>query len=236
MKNFIKCSFLSVTMLFCIGLHSAYGQSQWVIRFNDGSEKAFNINDIKEMFPREKAPETIPQVRIAIYETVPGYSVRDVMFYDSDAHITPRCILFTYTDNGTWNYDFGRLNYTDAEAHEKTGTAFLGRTSATASFAGNAEDNYYIPCFPNEENEAVFNLRVKYSLEAIDGSGETINIPDATVQIPVEYTQWKRGYTYTYFFKIYDVSTSYTAGSIEDIYHIALDSVVIESADGSTTR
>lgn len=227
--------FISVVMLFGIGLYSAYAQNQWVIRFNDGSERAFNINEIKEMFPREKAPETNPKVRVAIFETVPGYSVRDVMFYETETKITPRCILYTFIDDYTWNFEFGRLNYTGAEAYEKTGTAFLGRTSATASFAGDAEDNYYTTFFPMEENEAVFNLRVKFSLEATDGSGETINIPDATAQIPAIYTQWKRGYTYTYFFKIYETTTIYT-GSIEDMFHIALDSVVIESADGSTTR
>ena len=35
---------------------STFAQSKWVIRFNDDSEKEFDIENIKEMFPREGTP------------------------------------------------------------------------------------------------------------------------------------------------------------------------------------
>jgi len=112
-------------------------------------------------------------------------------------------------------------------------TEFLGRTLSAASFAGNAEDNYYTVCLPNEENEADYTLSVNFTLEATDGSGEIINITDAKAQIPAENTKWKSGYAYTYIFKITDV---YLYMLTEGMIVITLDSVVIESTDSSTTR
>jgi hypothetical protein len=226
----MKRSTISAAILLAIVFCEVHAQSEWVVRFNDGSEKAFDIESIKEMYPRNKTAEMNPKVRIAIFETISGYSVRNVMFYDAAANITPNATLFTTTGNNTQTFDFGCLNYTGAEDHEKTGTEFLGRTSVTASFAGNAEDNYYTACLPNEENEAVFNLRVTFSLEATDGSGEIINTPDATAQIPATYTQWKRGNAYTYIFKI---TETYLFMLSESMIVITLDSVIVEKADGN---
>ena len=223
-----KKKFFMLLAAVLLGIASAYAQSKWVIRFNDGSEKAFNINDIREMFPRENAPETNPKVRIAIYETVPSYSVRDVMFNSSTTDATSHAILF----NDSQTIDFGPLNYTDAEHYERMGTKFLGRTSNKASFAGNAEDNYYTICLSNE-NEKDFTISVNFTLEATDGSGEIINITDAKAHIPAENTKWKSGYAYTYIFKITDV---YSYMLTEGMIVITLDSVIIESTDSSTTR
>ena len=222
-------------MLFGVGLISAYGQSEWVIRFNDGSEKAFDINKISEMFPREKTAKANPKVRIAIYEVIPSYSVRDVMFHDAAANITPNATLFATIDNDTLSIDFGRLNYTGAEITEKTGTEFLGRTLNAASFAGNAEEDYYTMCFSNEEEGTDFTICIDYTLESIDGSGEYINMKNAMAQIPAEYTKWEPDHAYTYIFKMYDNIPSYT-GCLDDFYQIKLDAVVVESLGGTTTR
>ena len=187
------------------------------------------------------------KVRIAIYETVPGYSVKDVQFYSAaatdDAATTPR--IFTTTANdiyteGTYTVyfptvddeskadnnqahvkftgtgtqstivKFDNLNYTIAEDGERsTGAVFLGRTAATASFAGNAANNYYTQYLPNETGTNL-NLRVNYTLESIDGSGETIVVKGATAQVPSIYTTWKSGFAYTYIFKITDKTNGHT--------------------------
>ena len=202
------------------------------------------------------------KVRIGIYETIPGYSVKDVKFYEAAAvdfkdetdptdgtenaayNRTPR--LFTVQannifTNGTYtiyyptvdgdktredyNYahvkfegsgdqstvvNFANLNYTTREDGEKsTGNVYLGRSSNTASFAGEAEGNYYTQYLPNESGSSL-NLRVDYTLESIDGSGETITVRGATAQVPDIYTKWKAGFAYTYLFKISDKTNGHT--------------------------
>lgn len=223
------------------------------------------------------------KVRIGIYETIPGYSVKDVKFYSAaasnDANTTPK--LFTTTENdifteGTYTVtfptvdqpgsednnqahvtfaheasttqsttiDWGTLNYTIAQQSEKTtGEVFLGRTSNTASFAGNEADNYYVIYLPNEKGTNL-NLRVNYTLESIDGSGETIEVKGATAQVPSIYTTWKPGFAYTYLFKISDKTNGFTgpydpehpdALSTESnpagLYPITFDAVVVNAED-----
>ena len=136
---------------------------------------------------------------MALYETVPGYSVKDVKFYTSDAAITggsssTTAALYasssvlptegTYTvyfptvnkqssNSSGANYDtdankahvdfttstatqtnqtFGTLTnfaaaqkyeFTDIDDDTNADDVYLGRTSTTATFAGNAGDNYY---------------------------------------------------------------------------------------------
>lgn len=225
------------------------------------------------------------KVRIGIYETVPGYSVKDVKFYSAaatdDAQATvPK--LFTTTANeifteGTYTIyfptvddesdadnnqahikfvgtgdqstvvDFGGLEYTIAELGEKTeGSVFLGRTSNTASMAGEAEGNYYTQYLPNEAGTNL-NLRVDYTLESTDGSGETILVRGATAQVPLIYTQWKAGYAYTYLFKISDKTNGHTGvydptnpddttvnSDPAGLYPITFDAVVVNAEDDAT--
>ena len=163
------------------------------------------------------------KVRIGIYETVPGYSVKDVKFYTAadvalagdDTDNTPRIFSTAANNifkNGTYTItfptvdapsdadnnqahvsfagdgtqstivEFGALDYTTAEEGEKTaGKKFLGRTSATASYAGEAEGNYYTQYLPNEAGTNL-NLRVNFTLESIDGGGEVIYVKGATVE------------------------------------------------------
>lgn len=225
------------------------------------------------------------KVRIAIYETVPGYSVKNVEFYSAAASndasaatakiftTEPNAIYTngTYTvyyptvDDGTpasdlnkahvsfeaptgvaqkTTIDWGALNYTMAEAGEKsTDPIYLGRTSSTASYAGVEANNYYVAYIPNEEGTNL-NLRVNYTLESIDGSGETIKVQGATAQVPAIYTTWKPGYAYTYIFKISDKTNGTTGpydptdpeGSITEsnpagLYPITFDALVEDAEE-----
>lgn len=227
------------------------------------------------------------KVRIGLYETIPGYSVRDVKFYSAaatnDAEATkPR--LFTtaanmvYT-NGTYTVfyptvdkeddadnnqahirftpvgdqstlvNFTGMNYTIAEDGEKTpGKVFLGRSSATATMAGEAEGNYYTQYLPNEAGVNL-NLRVDYTLESIDGSGETITVRGATAQVPSIYTQWKSGFAYTYIFKISDKTNGHTGeydplhpddttinSDPVGLYPITFDAMIVDDEEDDNTQ
>ena len=250
------------------------------------------------------------KVRIGIYETIPGYSVKDVKFYSAAAvgllnedDVTPdtehdgyatvgdynkakngEARIFTTQTNGIFTegtytitfptvdtptdadnnqahvefsaggvtqstvVEWGGLNYTIAEDGEKKGTEFLGRTSNTASFAGEAGDNYYVIYLPNQ-NGTNLNLRVNYTLESTDGSGEEITVKGATAQVPSIYTQWKPGFAYTYLFKISDKTNGYTGvydptqpdnttvnSEPAGLYPITFDAVVVNADDTDKTQ
>ena len=230
------------------------------------------------------------KVRIGIYETIPGYSVRDVKFYqtaglltDPSTEITTTPALFTTVANdiytsGTYTVTFptvdntssadnnqahvefvgsgtqstvvtwGGLNYTIAEEGEKIGTEFLGRNSSTASFAGDPDANYYVIFLPNEGGTNL-NLRVDFTLESTDGSGEVIQVKNAKAQVPSIYTTWKPGFAYTYLFKIsdktngrtgvYDPTQSDDATINSDpagLYPITFDAVVVNAEDNDVTQ
>lgn len=228
------------------------------------------------------------KVRVALYETVPGYSVKDVKFYvdattnlssTDDTKKVANATLFTSGSGATNNFytagtytvsfptigannisnsdynkahvsfspatsgsvttkDFSTLNYTTKQFREKTGTEFLGRTSATASFAGLAANNYYQIAMPNETG-AVLELRIDYTLESVDGSGEEIKVYGATAFIPAIYAAWKSNYAYTYIFKISDNTNGWTnkadaaQNSVDPagLYPITFDAVVMETQD-----
>ena len=232
------------------------------------------------------------KVRIGIYETIPGYSVKDVKFYTA-ANVALKndatdneAKLFTTTANsifteGTYTVtfptvdstdpdnnqahiafapkagtpqktivDWGGMNYTIAEQGEKTpGEVFLGRTSNTVSYAGDASTNYYEIFLPNEEGTNL-NLRVNYTLESIDGSGETILVQGATAQVPSIYTAWKPGFAYTYIFKISDKTNGHTSDGYDPLnpdditvgsdpaglYPITFDAVVVNAEDNDQTQ
>jgi hypothetical protein len=225
------------------------------------------------------------KVRVALYETVPGYSIKDVKFYtngtanlgtatetkatlfttgsaDKDKFYTAgkytvyfptigannisnsdynkAHVAFTADEDGKGTTkDFSTLNYTSAQYKEKaTGDIWLGRTSATASFAGLAANNYYQVAMPNEDG-TVLELRVDYILESIDGSGEEIHVYGATAFVPAIYASWKSNYAYTYLFKISDNTNGWTnkaeaAQNNTDpagLYPITFDAVVMEAQD-----
>lgn len=249
------------------------------------------------------------KVRIGIYETVPGYSVKKVQFYSAAAVDTVKvgddipesdpaaqysvqqameenasAKIFTTVANGIYKegkytvtfptvddptnadnnqahidfeaksgadqkttVDWGALTYTFRESGESSEDAiYLGRSSNTASFAGNADANYYVVYLPNQ-NGTNLNLRVNFTLESIDGSGEEIVVKGATAQVPSIYTAWKPGYAYTYLFKISDKTNGHTGNynplypdditinsDPAGLYPITFDAVVVNAEEDAT--
>ena len=189
------------------------------------------------------------KVRIALYETVPGYVISDVKFhtdsysngeytegqtkgvlYGTFNNAGTLTVLFptTGTDNkskpdynkahvkfspeatnGTVNnVEFSEVSYEcqkeDQIADQST---YLSQSAAKPSYCGG-----YINVLPAETNSSPANLRIDYKLTATDGSGEEINVKNATATVPKEYTAWKHGYAYTYIFKISE-NTNGTTGT-----------------------
>ncbi len=205
------------------------------------------------------------RMRIGFYETVPGYAIKDLVFYyvgaaygsktlgvggafpesgkynvTYDKATNAAVVKFNGGSNKmAWSSKFGKLDYTSVDASkagqptkymsaagkvvDSAEKVFLGSSSATATFAkgtytidGESKTSDYKPILPNENNSLKMQLRVDYTLVALDGSGDVINVRDAYVSVPVEYCQWKPNYTYTYLFKISDKSNGYTGGNNKD--------------------
>lgn len=234
------------------------------------------------------------KVRVAFYETVPGYSVKNVKFYNAawdgttatTAAGANEATLFAATAifpsatskgtmsvyfptvgwansaNGTLSPDynqahisftagtgsgeelvttktFGALaNMAAAEGTETTGNIYLGRTSATATYAGDktAADHAYQIVLPLGTKDNL-QLRIEYDLVPIDGAEEVIHVRDARAVVPAAYADWKPNYAYTYIFKISDNTNGWTGVDgngdvVEGLTPITFDAVVVETEDG----
>lgn len=214
------------------------------------------------------------KVTMGIYETVPGYSVKDVVFYsDNDTKLDGEnnkptlyaakatipsgkgtiTVTFPETDNTKTDYNKAHVNFKVAEGttnsssitfgdlstvgkdkNEKTGTKFIGR-NITEFSTPKKDDNTtkdYKVVVPAKVGD--LTLKVDYTLEAIDGSGEEIHIKGATAVVPGKYTNWEPNYAYTYIFKISDKTNGSTGGSTDPsgLYPITFDAIVTETETG----
>lgn len=212
----------------------------------------------------------VAKIRVGLYETIPGYSVKNVQFYPAadgtaagtvalyaasavlpstgtstvyfptvgssnkdNADYNKAHISFAAAGTKTANQTYGTLSYSTPENYEKTTTSvFLKRSSAQPTWAvetGKTAGDYSL-VLPNEAG-SVLTLKVDYTLESTDGSGEEITIHGATALVPAQYTQWKSNYAYTYIFKISDNTNGKTdvATGPEGLYPITLNAVVIDS-------
>ena len=254
---------------------------QTVAKANYGGEVTLNFRSLAT------------KVRMAIYETIPGYSVKDVVFYtdnttglkatilnSSDANYASgihevNATLFgddVFYTAGTYEISFpnigidkapggasassdynkahvkmqtspapstedtkafGELNYVAGEGSLSGDNDYLGRTSATPSFAGLAADNYYQIVLPNEGG-VILEMRVNYTLVNNDGGGETITVHGAKAFVPAIFTKWLPNYAYTYIFKISDNTNGWTSLTDTDpagLFPITFDAIVLDSEE-----
>ena len=232
-----------------------------------------NFGNVVELRFRSLAAK----VRVAFYETIPGFSVKDVRFYDSTGTslnveqtgaVTSATLFGTggFIDSGTYkiffpvvgsanvgnpdynkahaghegalgavnSQTFGTLNYSGRERLEPEGNYYLGRSSTTATFAGNAVDDYYTKMLPFEEQTQTLELRVNYTLVSTDITGETITVYGAHAYIPSVFAKWKPNCAYTYIFKISDNQNGWTAPNIatpQGLFPITFDAVSLTDGD-----
>lgn len=231
------------------------------------------------------------KIRLAFFETVPGYSVKNVQFYsvaeNGSASATPTLFASTAvlpSGSGTMtvsfpttgfnarpggsaaNTDYNKAHVSFAQAEnvaaastltfdaladfaaaernetatESPAVGWIGRASNTATYAGGIDattkSGKYYTILPYEDG-ANLTLRIKYTLVSTDGSGEVINVDNATAVIPAQLASWKPNYAYTYIFKISDMTNGSTGtdGSgavVNGLTPITLNAVVVDSEDG----
>ena len=128
---------------------------------------------------------------------------------------------------------FDELSVVEKEKNEKNSTEFIGRDITNVSTTyDNQKKKTYKDVIP--AHVGALTLKVDYTLESIDGSGEEIKVTGATATIPAEYTNWEPNYAYTYIFKISD-KTNGNTGTTDDpagLYPISFDAIVTETEAG----
>lgn len=266
--------------------------------------KSTYFTDITEVLPANYGKEVQlkfknlgSKVRIALYETIPGYSVKDVQFYAldgtsdfTDTNKNGTAKLISANTNGLpikgtvqvyfphvgvnnspeatspntpkVDYDkaattvtpaasegssktqaFGaltaQLTGKDPAGYEENSNSYLGRSLPQATFAGDADANFYQAVFPVSSSDPL-TLRVDYTLVSTDGSGETIKVWGAKAVVPATYTKWLPNYAYTYIFKISDNTNGWTKQVVgttpAGLFPITFDAVVAEATDANAEQ
>jgi len=108
----------------------------------------------------------------------------------------------------------------------------LATSSATPTW--DKADGAYTTVYPFEANNNAMLVKVDYTLTAEDGSGETIEVKGANAVVPVQYVKWKSNFAYTYIFKIAPNTNGTTDGTVQGLYPITFDAVVVDVADDKT--
>ena len=173
------------------------------------------------------------KVRVGIYETVPGYKITAISFYNNDAtpvasnYITLNSATDDYfqgtaAGTGTVTYDWTTTPASYTFAYGTTGLT-TGKyweggqfsdgvpavNSASTDLYGEDTDmsttGYFVvmPTPSTTTSAAPLTITCDYTLTALDGA-ETINVKGARATIPADYTKWVANTAYTYIFKITD--------------------------------
>jgi len=182
------------------------------------------------------------KVRVGIYETIPGYKITGIQFYNNDA--TPAASNFITLNSATDNYFQGGSSVTGTITYNWTTPAYTfaystglvsGKYWQGGEFASgvpainsaestinnlygaetdkDANGYFIVMPTPSATAAAALTLTCDYTLTSIDGSTEVIEVKGATATIPSNYTKWEANKAYTYLFKISD-NTNGTTGTV----------------------
>lgn len=190
----------------------------------------------------------LSKIKLMFYETIPGYSVKELRFYADDDNNTTSAttpVLFAgspaIATGGTYHIVFdsyGNPRITIEDDNTKTTTSNVSFNPTLTNYAGRdfkePNVNQYIGRTSNaatstEPLEVLPNsigttliLKMDYTLISRDGTNETIQVRGAKATIPAAFTIWQPNYAYTYIFKLTD----------DDLTPITLDAVVNEDPSG----
>jgi len=117
------------------------------------------------------------------------------------------------------------------------GTGVVSATELATSAATptwDKEGGAYTTVYPFEANANPMLVKVDYTLTAEDGSNEVIHVTGANVVVPTQYVQWKNNFAYTYIFKIAPNTNGTTDGTVQGLYPITFDAVVVDVQDNKT--
>ena len=199
--------------------------------------KADYKNTVQFNFVRQQS-----MVRVGFYETIPGYSVTNIKFYEADGtSATSNNVILTsategYFIGGTnvsgtvtyhWDTPSYSFEYTGNTNLKKSTNWYAGKLSTLATTSsepivdilyGTDKDmstTGYFTVLPTQVATASpILIKCDYELTSDDGSGETINVKGATAAIPAAFSKWETNTRYTYLFKISD-KTNGTTGDPE---------------------
>lgn len=202
---------------------------------------------------------TTSQIRVGMYETIPGYSVKIKKFYYQDnaspafasmsSEVTSNftanvpnlatgsaaTLTVTYYNEGT-RVNQPKISVSGSPANfiTLTGSGLAADVTLATSASSPTYDNSgnFTTVFPQEANNKSLKLKVDYQLVNTT-TGETINVNGATAEIPANYLQWKPNFKYTYLFKISDNTNGSTGGSVVGLYPITFDAVEVTDENGS---
>lgn len=117
------------------------------------------------------------------------------------------------------------------------GAGVVSATELATSAATPTWDNAggaYTTVYPFEANANPMLVKVDYTLTAEDGSNEVIHVTGANVVVPTQYVKWKNNFAYTYIFKIAPNTNGTTDGTVQGLYPITFDAVVVDVQDNKT--
>ena len=194
------------------------------------------------------------KVRLGIYETIPGYDVKNVTFRPNGSEFTASTsnaiLTGTFIGDGSTATESYNVTFGTPSTFARTGSATpatyydfgtftstdkIGETSIAPTWAGATSSPYYNFVLPNPSNTGNMILYVNYDLVNTK-SGETIHVYGAKAVVPAIYMVWKSNYAYTYLFKISDNTngaTSETGGTPEGLFPITFDAVTETSIAGN---
>ena len=239
----------------------------YTLKGNQEQLTACYISELKTVNPTSSSEKKVElhflsiqsKIQLGFYETIPGYSVKDLKFYTSASATAgknpalyeasgtgtlPKAGTYTVTfdNNGkpslAWTTDDTDGTQSNVEFSNEL-TEYVGKEYQEA------EETAYLGRSSNAATKtsekdvlpfatgATLTLKVDYTLLSLDGSGETIKVTGATATVPSAYTQWKPNYKYTYIFKISDNTNGTTGGEVTGLYPITFDAVVTQEQDGS---
>ena len=162
---------------------------------------------------------------------VGGSNVSGTITYDWSGE-TPS-YTYTYSDANltkSKNWYAGKL--------EKDNALATTSTAEVATLYGKDADmstNGYFTVIPTPSatDAAPILIKCDYTLNADDGSGETIKVTGATAAIPAAFSKWEVNTRYTYLFKISQNTNGYTGDDPKKagLYPITFAAVVKGSTD-----
>lgn len=245
---------------------SAMTSTGYTLSGTDDELKACYISNKKTITPSASSGTEVElqflhfasNVKMAFYETIPGYSVKEVKFYPDAGTSTPAGVapcLFASSSvlptAGTYTVSFDETRAQVSAPTSATNVSSLAfgtalTYTADRDYHENLSDNSikYIGRSSNQATPtdvatvlpnpsgADLHLKIDYTLLSRDGNGETIHVTGATATVPAAYAKWQPNYSYTYLFKISDNTNGSTGLNILGLSPITLDAVVNVDADG----
>lgn len=193
------------------------------------------------------------KVRIGLFETIPGYSVTDVKFYQQSGSVTSGATPYLYAGSETVPAGRGKINVSfpvdDKDeagfnqvrvdydiAGEKSESLELGALVANAAGEGaETGGDVYLGRMSStasmtDDIEVLpvspdeLTLKIDFTLVSIDYN-ETINVKGAVATVPGKFTNWQKNHAYTYLFKISDAVTNAFGQMLYPVTFNALETV-----------